>query len=260
MNAPSGSPAPKIECRGLSKAFGAKVVLDGLDLRVSEGESLVILGGSGTGKSVLLKHMIGLMRPDAGTVAVDGVDLGPLSDVEINTVRRKFGMAFQEGALFDSMTVGENVAFPLVRHRRDWTKRQVAERVADCLDTVGLAGIEAKKPSELSGGMRRRVGFARAIALEPEILLFDEPDTGLDPILTDVIDNVILELRSRLRLTTVTITHNLRSAFKIASRVAMLWHGRILESAPPEAFRASTDPVIQRFLAGTALGTQEDDS
>ena len=249
---------PKIECRGLRKAFGTKQVLDGLDLTIAEGESLVLLGGSGTGKSVLLKHIIGLLRPDSGTVLIDGVDITQLDDFDIREVRRKFGMAFQEGALFDSMNVGENVAFPLRRHRRDWSKKQVAERVADCLDTVGLAGVEEKKPSELSGGMRRRVGFARAIALEPQILLFDEPDTGLDPILTDVIDNVILELRSRLRLTTVTITHNLKSAFKIASRIGMLYHGRILASAPPEKFRTLDEPIIRRFLEGRAEGTQEE--
>jgi phospholipid/cholesterol/gamma-HCH transport system ATP-binding protein len=254
----SAATTPKIECSDLRKAFGPKVVLNGLDLAIEAGESLVILGGSGTGKSVLLKHLIGLLRPDSGTVRVDGQDIGPLDDLEINEVRRKFGMAFQEGALFDSMTVGENIAFPLLRRKKKISKGDIADRVADCLETVGLEGIESKRPSELSGGMRRRVGFARAIALEPDILLFDEPDTGLDPILTDVIDNVILQLRERRSLTTVTITHNLRSAFKIATRIAMLYQGRIVESAPPDSFRASKLDIVQRFLAGRAEGTREE--
>ncbi len=256
--APAADGSVKIECRGLKKAFGTKVVLAGLDLDVVTGDSLVILGGSGTGKSVLLKHMIGLLHPDSGTVKVDGEDIGPLDDVAINVVRKKFGMAFQEGALFDSMSVEENVAFPLVRHRKELSKADIAARVADCLETVGLEGVQTKRPSELSGGMRRRVGFARAIALEPEILLFDEPDTGLDPILTDVIDNVILGLRKRRRLTTVTITHNLKSAFKISTRIAMLYQGKIIESAPPDEFRASTHPIVQRFLRGEADGTKEE--
>jgi len=249
----------RIEIRQVRKAFGPKQVLRGVDLDIARGESVVILGGSGTGKSVLLKHVIGLLRPDSGTVRIDGEDIGRLDDVELNRVRRKFGMAFQEGALFDSMNVGENVAFPLRRHRRAIGERAIRERVEECLETVGLSGIEEKAPSELSGGMRRRVGFARALALQPEILLFDEPDTGLDPILTDVIDNVILGLREKLRITTVTITHNLKSAFKIATRIAMLYHGEIVAMAPPAEFRSLEEPIVQRFLRGEARGTEEEE-
>ena len=257
-DARKGTRQVRVQVRNLRKSFGPKQVLRGVDLEVARGDSLVILGGSGTGKSVLLKHMIGLLEPDHGQVLIDGLDLASLSDVEMNQLRRKFGMAFQEGALFDSMSVGDNIAFPLRRHRREMTPAAVRGRVAECLETVGLTGVEAKRPSELSGGMRRRVGFARALALEPEILLFDEPDTGLDPILTDVIDNVILGLRQRLRLTTITITHNLKSAFKIATRVAMLYQGRIVAEAPPAEFRELDEPIVQRFLRGEAHGTEEE--
>ena len=248
----SGGAAVEIRLRGLRKAFGDKVVLDGLDLDVLEGESLVILGGSGTGKSVLLKHMIGLLRPDAGTVEVDGVDLASLDGPGLTAFRRRFGMAFQEGALFDSMTVEQNVAFAL--RRAKWARARIRERVAECLEMVHLEGSERKMPAELSGGMRRRVGFARAIALEPRILLFDEPTTGLDPVIKAVIDELILELQQRLNPTTVTITHDLASAFRIADRVALLFRGRIVAAAPPEEFRALEDPRVQQFIRGLPSG------
>jgi len=248
----SGAAAVEIRLRGVRKAFGDKVVLDGLDFDVLEGESLVILGGSGTGKSVLLKHMIGLLRPDAGTVEVDGVDLASLDGPGLTAFRRRFGMAFQEGALFDSMTVEQNVAFPL--RRAKWTRARIGERVAECLEMVHLEGSEGKMPAQLSGGMRRRVGFARAIALEPRILLFDEPTTGLDPVIKAVIDELILELQQRLNPTTVTITHDLASAFRIADRVALLFRGRIVAAAPPEEFRALEDPRVQQFIRGLPSG------
>lgn len=242
----------KIRLRGVRKAFDSKVVLDGLDLDVLAGESLVILGGSGSGKSVLLKHMVGLLRPDSGTVEVDGVELGGLRGPDLTSFRRRFGMSFQEGALFDSMTVRENVAFPLQRAK--WPKERIAERVAACLEMVHLEGAEAKMPAQLSGGMRRRVGFARAIALEPQILLFDEPTTGLDPVIKAVIDELILELQQKLESTAVTITHDLASAWKIGDRIAMLYRGRILACAPPEEFRSSGDARVQQFIRGLPSG------
>jgi phospholipid/cholesterol/gamma-HCH transport system ATP-binding protein len=243
---------PKIRLRQVSKSFGAKVVLDRLDLTVEAGESIAIIGGSGTGKSVLLKHLIGLVRPDSGTVEIDGVDLATLGNRDLTHFRRRFGMSFQEGALFDSMSVADNVAFPLRRAGR--RPAEVSARVQECLRLVHLSGTETKMPAELSGGMRRRVGFARAIALEPEILLFDEPNTGLDPVIKATIDEVIVEVRESLGATVVTITHDMRSAFRIADRIGMLYQGRILAMAPPEEFRALADERVQQFLLGRAEG------
>jgi phospholipid/cholesterol/gamma-HCH transport system ATP-binding protein len=243
---------PKIRIENVRKSFHGKVVLHGLDLSIAEGESLVVVGLSGTGKSVLLKHLIGLVCPDSGKVYVDGRDFWALSDTERTAVRRKFGMSFQEGALFDSMTVFDNVAFPLRRSGRP--PDEVRRRVRECLDMVHLPNVEDKRPSELSGGMRRRVGFARAIAHQPEILLFDEPNTGLDPITTDVIDEVILELKDRLDPTIATITHHMESARKIGDRVALLHGGRILYEAPPDEFLRSDHPAVRQFVEGRADG------
>ena len=240
---------PEIQLKGLRKSFGPKVVLDGLDLTIAKGESLVILGKSGTGKSVLLKHVIGLLTPDAGTVEVEGEDLWRATRSRRDEIRRRFGMSFQEGALFDSMTVGGNIAFPLKRHTR-MTPDEVRARVAECLDLVRLRGIEGKRPSELSGGMRRRVGFARAIALKPEVLLFDEPTTGLDPITTDVLARVMVGLRDRLNPTMVTITHDLKVAFDLAERVALLEGGKILVDLPPREFEVSDDRRVSAFVRG----------
>ncbi len=257
MATQGGLPPVKIDLQRISKAFGEKTVLDGLDIAIYEGESVVILGGSGSGKSVLLKHMIGLLRPDSGRVVVDGVDIETLGEREITGFRRRFGMSFQEGALFDSMTVFENVAFALRRAKRP--KDEIAARVAECLEMVHLEGAEAKMPAELSGGMRRRVGFARAIALEPKILLFDEPTTGLDPVMKAVIDELILELQQKLGSTAVSITHDMDSAFRIAERIAMLHRGKIIAYAPPAEFRASPDPRVQQFIQGLATGPLTDE-
>jgi|CXWL01.1.fsa_nt_gi phospholipid/cholesterol/gamma-HCH transport system ATP-binding protein len=249
--------SPKIELRDLHKSFGPKVVLAGLDLEVEAGQSLVVIGGSGTGKSVLLKHVIGLLRPDKGTVRVDGIDLSTLGERQITEFRRRFGMAFQEGALFDSMTVGENVSFAL-RRFTGWTPTAIRDRVRECLKLVRLEGVEEKLPSQLSGGMRRRVGFARAIAHEPEILLFDEPTSGLDPITTGLIDDVILDLSDTLHSTTLTITHDMNSAFRIADQVALLDRGRIVAKAPPAEFQAHSDPRVQQFIHGLSEGPMTD--
>lgn len=242
----------QIELQRLTKAFGGRTVLDALDLAVRAGESVVILGGSGSGKSVLLKHIIGLLQPDSGRVVIDGTDLASLGRRELTSFRRRFGMAFQEGALFDSMTVAENVGFALRRAGRP--AAEIAARVEECLEMVHLEGVGSKLPSELSGGMRRRVGFARAIALEPKILLFDEPTTGLDPVMTAVIDELILELQERLGSTAISITHDLTSAFRIAERIAMLHRGKIIAFAPPAEFRASPDPRVQQFIQGLSTG------
>jgi phospholipid/cholesterol/gamma-HCH transport system ATP-binding protein len=243
---------PKIRVEDVRKSFQGKVVLDGIGFSVEEGESLVILGPSGTGKSVLLKHLIGLIQPDSGRVLVDGQDFWALSDRDRTRVRKKFGMSFQEGALFDSMSVFDNVAFPLRRSGRP--AAEIRDRVRECLSLVHLPNVEAKRPSELSGGMRRRVGFARAIAHQPEILLFDEPNTGLDPIMTDVIDEVILELKERLDVTIVTITHHLPSARKIGDRVALLYGGKLVYEATPDEFLKSEDPSVRQFVEGRAEG------
>jgi phospholipid/cholesterol/gamma-HCH transport system ATP-binding protein len=245
--------AVKIRIRDLYKSFGPKVVLDGVTVDIAPAESLVIIGGSGTGKSVLLKHIIGLLRPDSGTVEVDGVTVGTLGNREITEFRRKFGMAFQEGALFDSMTVWQNVAFPLQRLKK-LSHGELNDRVEECLQMVRLEGVSEKLPSQLSGGMRRRVGFARAVAHEPEILLFDEPTTGLDPVTTALIGEVILDLSNRLKTTTITITHDMESAFLIGDRIAMLNRGKIIAEAPPEEFKRLEDPRVQQFIHGRAEG------
>jgi phospholipid/cholesterol/gamma-HCH transport system ATP-binding protein len=250
----AGGDGLKIRLRGLRKKFGAgKQVLDGIDLDVTDGESLVVIGASGTGKSVLLKHVIGLIQPDEGTVEVDGVHLETLDNREITQFRSRFGMAFQEGALFDSMTVAQNVGFPLKRLSKK-SPAEIKDRVEECLAMVRLEGVGGKMPSELSGGMRRRVGFARAVAHEPEILLFDEPTTGLDPVTTALIGEVIRELGERLHTTSVTITHDMEIAFKISDRVAMLNQGKIIAEAPPEEFRHLEDPRVQQFIHGKAEG------
>ena len=249
----------KIRIHDLHKSFGPKVVLDGVNVDVAPAESLVVIGGSGTGKSVLLKHIIGLLRPDSGTVEVDGTAVETLGNREITEFRRKFGMAFQEGALFDSMTVWQNVAFPLQRLTR-MSRGEIRDRVEECLEMVRLEGVSEKLPSQLSGGMRRRVGFARAVAHQPEILLFDEPTTGLDPITTAQINEVIKELNDQLKTTTVTITHDMESAYTIGDRIAMLYKGKIIADAPPAEFRQLPDPRVQQFLHGQAHGPLTDEN
>jgi len=247
--APHSGRTPKLSVIDLWKSFSDKEVLRGVSIDVTSGESLVIVGGSGAGKSVFLKHLIGLILPDRGNIIVDGDDLTRADHAQALKIRRKFGMSFQEGALFDSLDVFENIAFPLRRHARAG-QEAIAARVRECLGMVHLEGVERKSVNELSGGMRRRVGFARAIALEPEILLFDEPNTGLDPITSAVIDSVIVEMKESLPVTMVTITHDMKSAFRIADRIAMLREGRIVAVAGPEEFRRSRDRYVQRFLAG----------
>ncbi|MDQ7780932.1 MAG: ABC transporter ATP-binding protein, partial [Planctomycetota bacterium] len=233
-----------ITIRDLHKTLGGKPVLRGVNLEVRKGETIVIVGGSGCGKSVLLKHIMGIMRPDSGTVAIDGTDITHLPEKELNTVRRRIGMLFQGAALFDSLTVAENVSFALDEHLRlppDRTRQIVSEK----LGRVGLLGAELLMPAELSGGMKKRIGLARAIATEPEIILYDEPTTGLDPIMADVINELILKMQKELGVTSVVVTHDMTSAFKVGNRVAMLYEGKIEETGEIEAIRNTGNPVVK---------------
>jgi phospholipid/cholesterol/gamma-HCH transport system ATP-binding protein len=251
--ATAATSGPMIRVSGLSKSFGANRVLDGLDLQVERGETMVVIGGSGTGKSVLLKHLIGLLRPDAGEVVVDGVSVSRLKAWELKEFRKEFGMLFQGAALFDSLRVLDNVAFGLREHTR-LKEEAIRERVREKLALVGLRGVEHLWPSELSGGMKKRVALARALAMEPKILLYDEPTTGLDPIRADSINDLIVELRDRLKVTGVAITHDLTSAYKIADRIAMLYKGKIIAVGTPQELRDSADPVVHQFITGSARG------
>jgi len=244
---------PMIEFRDVRKSFGSQKVLDGVTLSIPRRRTTVIIGRSGTGKSVLLKHVLGLLRPDSGQVVVDGTDIATLGAEDLLGLRRRFGMCFQNAALFDSMTVGENVAFPLVEHTR-LPLGKIQDVVREKLRLVGLVNVEHKMPSELSGGMRKRVGIARAIALEPEIILYDEPTTGLDPIMSAAIDDLIRRTQESLKLTCVVISHDIRAAFKIAHRIAMLYEGRVLVEGTPEELSQNPNPILRQFLEGRADG------
>ena len=228
-------------------------MLDGINLEIEEGKVTVIIGRSGGGKSVLLKHMIGLIRPDKGQILIDGKDITRMRERELNEIRKNFGMLFQEAALFDSLTVGENVAFPLVEHT-GLDRRKIDEIVERKLLQVGLKGVTHKMPSELSGGMRKRVGLARAIVLDPRIVLFDEPTTGLDPIMADAINSLIVETQRHTGATYVVISHDIEGTFRIAHRVAMLYEGKIIETGAPEDIKSSPNPVLQQFIQGKESG------
>ncbi len=245
------SPAPRpalVRFEHVRKAFGANRVFEDLSLTVERGEVLTLLGGSGSGKSVLLKLLIGLLPADDGHIWIEGVDVAGLEEAQFLDVRRRVSMLFQSSALFDSLTVGENVAYPL-RLRGSFGEAEIRERVADRLALVGLPGIEALHPGELSGGMRKRVGLARAIAADPEMVLYDEPTTGLDPVNTRRIDELILSVRERIGLTSLVVTHDLASAFLVSDRIAFLHGGRILAVRPAREFRRSDEVTIREFLA-----------
>jgi len=242
-----------IEIRGLRKKLGTKQVLDGVDLEVRNGETMVVMGRSGTGKSVLLKHVIGLMTPDAGTIEIDDVEITGLPERELDEVRKHFGMLFQGAALFDSLTVGENVALPLREHTR-MREAEVRQRVTERLDWVGLKGVEDMKPASLSGGMKKRVGLARAIVMDPRYVLYDEPTTGLDPIMADAIDQMIRSLQKRLGATSIVVTHDMQSAFKVADRIALLNDGRVVFLGSVEDVRTTQDPLVRQFVEGSSEG------
>lgn len=242
-----------IEVIDLHKSFGNNHVLRGVNLRIEKGESVVVIGGSGSGKSVLIKNIIGLLRPDSGKIIIDGVDITVLKEKELYEVRRKFGMLFQYAALFDSMKVWENVAFALIR-QKGMREKEARDIAIEKLRMVGLVGVEDLMPSELSGGMKKRVGLARAIAHEPEILLYDEPTTGLDPIMADAINDLIIEMRNKLKVTSIAITHDMNSAYKIADRIAMLYNGVIIETGTPEEIKNTKNPIVRQFITGSAVG------
>lgn len=240
-----------IRLRGLKKSFGSQTVLSDVNLDIRRGETMAIIGQSGVGKSVILKHMIGLLQPDEGEVSVDGVVISTPKFFDTHTIRRKMGMLFQMSALFDSMDTGENIAFALREHHPELTEAQIQQTVTDKLKMINLVPeFRTKMPSELSGGMRKRVALARAIALNPEILLYDEPTTGLDPITSDVINDLILDMQSKLGVTSVVVTHDMVSAFKVADRIAMLYKGRIIEVGSVEEIRNTTNPFVKQFITG----------
>jgi phospholipid/cholesterol/gamma-HCH transport system ATP-binding protein len=242
-----------IKIVGLTKSFGTTPVLRGIDLEIETGETMVVIGQSGSGKSVLLKHLIGILKPDKGEIYIDGLEITSLGEEELQRITRKFGMLFQASALFDSLTVGENVSFGLERYT-DHSPAEIKRIVAESLNKVGLEGIEGLMPYELSGGMRKRVGLARAIAYGPEIILYDEPSTGIDPIRADSINDLINDLKRDLSVTSVVITHDMVSSYKVADRIAMLYEGRIIEIGNPAEIQASSNPIIQQFIHGQAHG------
>lgn len=242
-----------IRMKGLSRSFGRQMVLDELDLDIEHGETLVVMGRSGCGKSVLLKHITGLMKPDAGEILFEGEDITQFSRRKLFQMRMHFGMLFQGAALFDSMSVGENVALPLRKHTA-MTNQEIMGRVLEKLRLVGLEGVYDSYPSELSGGMKKRVGLARAVVMEPQVVLYDEPTTGLDPIMSDVINELIKSLQRELDITSVVVTHDINSAYKVADHIAMLHDGKIIHEGTPEEIRTTEDAIVRQFVEGRAEG------
>lgn len=242
-----------IEIINLCKSFNGQKVLDNLNLDINKGETTVVIGRSGVGKSVLLKHIIGIMKPDSGQILVDGMNVTRLRGKELDSFRLKFGMLFQGSALFDSLSVGENVGFSFFEHTR-LTEGEIYKSIKEALRLVGLEGIERLKPAELSGGMKKRVGLARAICRKPEIILYDEPTTGVDPIMADAINDLIKELHDKLKVTSIAVTHDMISAYKIASKIAMLYEGKIIAVGTPEEIKHTDNAVVKQFVTGSAVG------
>lgn len=242
-----------IGIRGLKKSFGRQRVLDSLDLDIEREKTLVVIGRSGCGKSVLLKHITGLVKPDAGEILFEGEDMTRFDRKKLFQMRMHFGMLFQSSALFDSMTVGENVALPLRKHS-GMSDDEIARTVSAKLELVGLTGVQDQYPAEMSGGMKKRIGLARAVAMNPQVVLYDEPTTGLDPIMADVINKLIRTLQRELRITSVVVTHDIKSAYHVGDRIAMLHEGSIVYSGTPDEVRRSDNPVIRQFVEGRAEG------
>lgn len=238
-----------IDIRKLNKSFRGIGVLNNLDLEVPTGKITVIIGPSGTGKSVLLKIILGLIKPDSGNILIEANDIGTMSEYELNQIRKNFGVCFQDAALFDSMSVGQNVGFPFKVHTK-LAKEQISKEVDVLLKEVGLSGIEDKMPSQISGGMRKRVGLARAMALNPKLLFFDEPTTGLDPVMTSAINSLIHEVQRKSGATTLVISHDIQGAFDVADYMAMLYQGQIVFEGEPEAFQGTDDPLVRQFVQG----------
>ncbi len=242
-----------IKIEGVEKAFGRNRVLRGVDLEIKEGETLTIMGGSGTGKSVLIKHMVGLLKPDHGRIYVDNKEITNMNEDQLFQIQRRFGYLFQGAALFDSLTVGENISFGIQNLRPD--VKNLKDVVVEKLALVGLRPEVANlKPAELSGGMKKRVGLARAIAYEPDYILYDEPTTGLDPIMSDVINDLILGLQKKLGVTSVVVTHDMTSAYKISNRMAMLYQGKIVAIGTPAEIRNTSNPLVKQFITGSSQG------
>jgi len=242
-----------IKINNLHKSFVGNRVLRGVNLEIKEGETITIIGGSGCGKSVLLKHIVGLLRPEVGEIEIDGQEITRLGMEELAEVQKKFGMLFQGAALFDSLTVGENISFGL-RMLTDLDEKEIKRRVSEKLPLVGMEGIEQLMPAELSGGMKKRVALARAIAMNPKYILYDEPSTGLDPIMADVINNLILDLQEKLKITSIVVTHDMVTAYKVSDRIAMLYQGRIEEIGTPEEIKETKNSVVRQFITGSSEG------
>lgn len=242
-----------IVLRGITKSFGDNRVLDGLDFTIRRGETVVVIGRSGEGKSVMLKHIVRLLEPDSGSVWVDGTEVTALDRRDLFELRKRFGMLFQGAALFDSMTICDNIGLGLKEHF-GLSEEEIRARACRCLAQVGLQAVEDKLPSELSGGMKKRAGLARAIAMEPDYILYDEPTTGLDPITSDAINDLIIQLQRELNVTSIVVTHDMASAFKVADRIAMLHRGRIIYDDTVEATRETDNPVVRQFIEGSARG------
>jgi phospholipid/cholesterol/gamma-HCH transport system ATP-binding protein len=242
-----------IAIRELCKNFESHKVLNNINLNIEKGQTTVIIGRSGCGKSVLLKHIVGILKPDSGKIFVDGQDISSLNEKQMKALNLKIGMVFQGGALFDSMTVGENVGFGLIEHQRI-EKRELLERIEEALSLVDLSGIENLMPAELSGGMKKRVSLARAICIKPQIILYDEPTTGVDPITADSINELIISMRDKLKVTSIVVTHDMKSAYRVADRIAMLYQGRIITQGTSEEIQNTEHPVVHQFINGLAKG------